>query len=85
MPSVAHSLTFAQSEAIQYVQKRAMRITHCNSEYSTLLAMSNLQYLYQQREELTQWFLCCYCLYYLLPPKQDCNFCLNSGEQIPTH
>jgi len=21
----------------------------------------------------------------LLPPKQDCNFCLNSGEQIPTH
>ena len=56
MPSVAHSLTFAQSEAIQYVQKRAMRITHCNSEYSTLLAMSNLQYLYQQREELTQWF-----------------------------
>jgi len=77
--SVWHSsLTTGQSDMLESLQKRALRIIYSDMDYHTSLFLAELDTVYSRREHLTQrfykWNIDCSssCLNYLLP--EQCDF-----------
>ena len=71
------SLTTGQSDMLESLQKRALRIIYSDMDYHTSLFLAELDTLYSRREHLTQRFykrnIDCSssCLNYLLPEQRD--------------
>jgi Reverse transcriptase (RNA-dependent DNA polymerase) len=70
------SLTVAQSDALEAIQKRAMRIVFQSMDYVTACILANIDALSARREQLTMKFFnrCVLnpdsCIHYLLPEKR---------------
>jgi len=70
------SLTVAQSDALEAIQKRAMRIVFQSMDYVTACILANIDALSSRREQLTMKFFnrCVLnpdsCIHYLLPEKR---------------
>jgi hypothetical protein len=73
------SLTAADSDALESLQKRAMRIIHPQLDYNTALCLDDIDPLKSRRETLTEKFFLNNilnsnsCLHYLLPEPRDPN------------
>jgi hypothetical protein len=88
---VWHSgLTVGQSDTLESLQKRALTIIFCNSDYATTLTLSGLPTLKSRREQLTFKFFHNSilnnnsCLHYLLPEQRNPDILnkLRSAKQI---
>jgi len=86
--SVWHSsLTVSQYEALESLQKRAMRIIFNHDDYLTSLIIAGIDNLQTRREHLTEQFFLRNVikeqssLHYLLPTKRDLN--MTSRNQPP--
>jgi len=88
-----YALTKAQSESLEAVQKRAIRIVHIPTHgmpYSSMLFYANLSSLASRREDLSYKFFChiadpASCLHSLLPPPRPSAVTsrLRSSQMFP--
>ena len=73
------SLTMAQSDVLESLQKRAMNVILPGVDYTTALIIAGIDTLSDRRKKLTRRFFTRHvldetsCLHYLLPPKRDDN------------
>jgi hypothetical protein len=69
-----HSLTKRQTDSLEHIQKRALKIVSPNNEYKDALKMFNIESLHERREEKCIKFFKDICnpnhkLHFMLPPK----------------